>query len=187
MILGDNLFHGTDLVHQLKQSDQAENFATIFAYPVSDPERYGVAEFDNEGNVIGLEEKPAAPKSRYAVTGLYFFDESVCDKAKKVTPSPRGEFEITDINKMYLSEGLLRVERMGRGMAWLDTGTYDSLNAASSYIQTLENRQGLKVGCQKKFPGAKDGSTSEQLLKNAEKIKKCGYGNYLANLLEKNN
>ena len=187
LILGDNLFHGTDLVHQLKQSDQAENFATIFAYPVSDPERYGVAEFDNEGNVIGLEEKPAAPKSRYAVTGLYFFDESVCDKAKKVTPSPRGEFEITDINKMYLSEGLLRVERMGRGMAWLDTGTYDSLNAASSYIQTLENRQGLKVGCPEEISWRQGWITSEQLLKNAEKIKKCGYGNYLANLLEKNN
>ena len=146
LVLGDNLFHGHDLVPQLVSSNQRDEGATVFAYPVSDPERYGVAEFDTDGKVLSLEEKPAKPKSRYAVTGLYFYDSSVVERARRVQPSSRGELEITDLNQMYLEDGLLSVELMGRGMAWLDTGTCDSLNDAGGYIRTLEHRQGLKVG-----------------------------------------
>ena len=142
LVLGDNLFHGHDLVPQLVSSHQRVEGATVFAYPVSDPERYGVAEFDADGRVLSLEEKPTHPKSRYAVTGLYFYDASVVERARQVKPSARGELEITDLNQMYLEEGLLRVELMGRGMAWLDTGTCDSLIDAGSYIRTLEHRQG---------------------------------------------
>lgn len=134
LVLGDNLFHGHDLVPQLVSSDGRDEGATVFAYPVSDPERYGVAEFDASGKVLSLEEKPSVPKSRYAVTGLYFYDASVVERARQVKPSARGELEITDLNQMYLEDGLLQVELMGRGMAWLDTGTCDSLNDAASYI-----------------------------------------------------
>ena len=147
LVLGDNLFHGHDLIPQLVGSYQREKGATVFAYPVSDPERYGVVDFDTDGKVLSLEEKPNKPKSRYAVTGLYFYDDSVVERARHVIPSARGELEITDLNKIYLDEGLLQVELMGRGMAWLDTGTCDSLHEACGYIRTLEHRQGLKVGC----------------------------------------
>ena len=146
LVLGDNLFHGHDLIPQLLASNGEGAGATVFAYPVRDPQRYGVVEFAADGRVLSLEEKPAKPKSRYAVTGLYFYDASVVERARRVQPSPRGELEITDLNQQYLEEGLLRVELMGRGMAWLDTGTCDSLHEAGSYIRTLEHRQGLKVG-----------------------------------------
>jgi len=147
LVLGDNLFHGHELVTLLQRSSSDHDRTTIFAYPVRDPQRYGVVEFADDGRVLSLEEKPVRPRSRYAVPGLYFYDHTVVERARRVVPSPRGELEITDLNQQYLKDGLLRVERMGRGMAWLDTGTYDSLLDASSYIRTLEHRQGLKVGC----------------------------------------
>ncbi|RCL61459.1 MAG: glucose-1-phosphate thymidylyltransferase, partial [Synechococcus sp. MED-G67] len=147
LVLGDNLFHGHDLVLQLQASNQQQQGATVFAYPVSDPERYGVVEFADDGRVLSIEEKPKQPKSRYAVTGLYFYDDTVVERARQVKPSPRGELEITDLNASYLNDGQLQVELMGRGMAWLDTGTYDSLQEAGAYIRTLEHRQGLKVAC----------------------------------------
>ena len=146
-MLGDNLFHGHELVPQLAVSNGSGSGATVYAYPVRDPERYGVVEFAADGRVLSIEEKPAQPRSRYAVTGLYFYDETVVERARRVVPSARGELEITDLNQQYLEEGLLKVELMGRGMAWLDTGTCDSLHEASSTIRTLEHRQGLKVGC----------------------------------------
>ena len=155
----------------------------MFAYPVSDPERYGVAEFDDQGRVLSIEEKPRMPKSRYALTGLYFYDSSVVERAQQVQPSARGELEITDLNQLYLNEGLLRVELMGRGMAWLDTGTCDSLNDASGYIRTLENRQGLKVGCPEEVAWRQGWINAEQLTALAEPLKKSGYGNYLMQLL----
>ena len=184
LILGDNLFHGHDLVPQLASSSTQEQGATVFAYPVSDPERYGVAEFDAEGKVLSIEEKPLRPRSRYAVTGLYFYDTTVVDRARQVEPSPRGELEITDLNQMYLDEGLLRVELMGRGMAWLDTGTCDSLNDAGSYIRTLEHRQGLKVGCPEEVAWRQGWITAEQLSQLAHPLKKSGYGSYLLRMLE---
>ncbi len=145
--VGDNLFHGHDLIAQLQGSNGQASGATVFAYPVRDPERYGVVEFDQTGRVLSLEEKPARPKSRYAVTGLYFYVDTVVERAQQVEPSARGELEITDLNQQYLQEGLLHVELMGRGMAWLDTGACDSLHEAGSTIRTLEHRQGLKVSC----------------------------------------
>ena len=184
LVLGDNLFHGHDLVPQLVGSDERDQGATVFAYPVSDPERYGVAEFDASGKVLSLEEKPSRPKSRYAVTGLYFYDASVVDRAHQVKPSARGELEITDLNQMYLNEGLLQVELMGRGMAWLDTGTCDSLNDAASYIRTLEHRQGLKVGCPEEVAWRQGWITAERLEELAQPLKKSGYGTYLLQLLE---
>ena len=184
LVLGDNLFHGHDLVPQLVGSNGQETGATVFAYPVSDPERYGVAEFDAQGKVLSLEEKPKQPKSRYAVTGLYFYDASVVERARQVKPSVRGELEITDLNQMYLDDGLLRVELMGRGMAWLDTGTCDSLNDAGSYIRTLEHRQGLKVGCPEEVAWRQGWITSDQLEKLAQPLKKSGYGTYLLRMLE---
>ena len=186
LVLGDNLFHGHDLIPQLVRSNEQTQGATVFAYPVSDPERYGVAEFDANGTVISLEEKPAQPKSRYAVTGLYFYDESVVERARQVRPSGRGELEITDLNQLYLEEGLLRVELMGRGMAWLDTGTCDSLNDAGSYIRTLEHRQGLKVGCPEEVAWRQGWISAEQLEKLAQPLKKSGYGTYLLQMLEEN-
>ena len=147
LILGDNLYHGSSLVSQLKKANSKENRSTIFAYPVQNPKRYGVIEFDQYGKPIGIEEKPQEPKSRFAITGLYFFDNTVVEKAKKVKPSKRGELEITSIINMYLEEKNLDVEFLGRGMAWLDTGTFDALHQAGSYIRTLEKRQGLKIGC----------------------------------------
>ena len=184
LVLGDNLFHGHDLVPQLVSSDGRAEGATVFAYPVSDPERYGVAEFDAEGRVLSIEEKPKQPKSRYAVTGLYFYDTSVVERARQVQPSARGELEITDLNQMYLDDGLLRVELMGRGMAWLDTGTCDSLNDAGGYIRTLEHRQGLKVGCPEEVAWRQGWMSNEQLESLAQPLKKSGYGTYLLRLLE---
>ena len=184
LVLGDNLFHGHDLVPQLVSSNDTPKGATVFAYPVSDPERYGVAEFDAAGRVLSLEEKPSKPKSRYAVTGLYFYDDSVVDRARAVQPSARGELEITDLNQMYLDEGLLRVELMGRGMAWLDTGTCDSLNDAGSYIRTLEHRQGLKVGCPEEVAWRQGWIDNTALEALALPLKKSGYGTYLLQMLE---
>jgi len=184
LVLGDNLFHGHDLVPQLAASNGSGRGATVYAYPVRDPERYGVVAFADDGRVTSLEEKPANPKSRYAVTGLYFYDHTVVERARQVRPSPRGELEITDLNRMYLDDDLLRVELMGRGMAWLDTGTCDSLHEASSYIRTLEHRQGLKVGCPEEVAWRQGWISSEQLEQLAQPLKKSGYGNYLLQLLQ---
>jgi len=184
LILGDNLFHGSTLMSHLKSGDSLENGATIFAYRVKDPERYGVLEIDNYGKVLGIEEKPSSPKSNYAATGLYFYDESVVEKAKKVTISKSGELEITSINQMYLEERNLNVEIMGRGMAWLDTGTHESLHKASSFIRTLEDRQGLKVSCPEEIAWRQNWINDEQLEEIAQPLLKSGYGGYLLNLLE---
>ena len=192
LVLGDNLFHGHDLVPQLQASNGgvaganpgAITGATVFAYPVRDPERYGVVEFAADGRVLSLEEKPAKPRSRYAVTGLYFYDDSVVERAGQVRPSARGELEITDLNAMYLAEGLLKVELMGRGMAWLDTGTCDSLHEAGSYIRTLEHRQGLKVGCPEEVAWRQGWISANQLEQLAAPLRKSGYGDYLIKLLE---
>ena len=184
LVLGDNLFHGHDLVTQLLTSNGDAKGATVFAYPVRDPERYGVVAFDAEGRVTSLEEKPARPKSRYAVTGLYFYDHTVVERAQRVAPSARGELEITDLNQQYLDDGLLRVELMGRGMAWLDTGTCDSLQEASSYIRTLEHRQSLKVGCPEEVAWRQGWISSEQLEELAMPLRKSGYGSYLLQLLQ---
>ena len=183
LVLGDNLFHGHDLVPQLVSSDGRADGATVFAYPVSDPERYGVAEFDADGRVLSIEEKPKQPKSRYAVTGLYFYDATVVERARQVKPSARGELEITDLNQMYLDDGQLKVELMGRGMAWLDTGTCDSLNDAGGYIRTLEHRQGLKVGCPEEVAWRQGWISGEQLESLAQPLKKSGYGTYLLQML----
>jgi len=184
LVLGDNLFHGYDLIPQLRQANQCTQSSTIFAYPVSDPERYGVVEFNSDGLAISIEEKPLAPRSRYAITGLYFYDSTVVDKASKVLPSGRGELEITDINQMYINEGLMKVEIMGRGMAWLDTGTFDSLHEASAYIRTLEHRQGLKVGCPEEVAWRAGWISDDQLKMLAEPLRKSGYGDYLLYLLQ---
>jgi glucose-1-phosphate thymidylyltransferase len=183
LVLGDNLFHGDELMHQLQTTNPKSQGATVFAYPVSDPERYGVVEFDGEGRVISIEEKPKQPRSRYAITGLYFYDETVVERAKQVQPSHRGELEITDLNQLYLNEGLLRVELMGRGMAWLDTGTPDSLHEAASYIRNLEHRQGLKVGAPEEVAWRMNWIDDEQLERLAQPLKKSGYGSYLLKLL----
>ena len=184
LVLGDNLFHGHDLVLQLQASNQQQQGATVFAYPVSDPERYGVVEFATDGRVLSIEEKPKQPKSRYAVTGLYFYDDTVVERARQVKPSPRGELEITDLNASYLKDGQLQVELMGRGMAWLDTGTYDSLQEAGAYIRTLEHRQGLKVACPEEVAWRLGWISSDQLAALAQPLRKSGYGNYLLQLLE---
>jgi len=184
LVLGDNLFHGHDLIPQLKRCNERERGATVFAYPVGDPERYGVAEFDADGRVLSLEEKPAQPKSRYAVTGLYFYDSTVVERARQVKPSARGELEITDLNQMYLNDSSLRVELMGRGMAWLDTGTCDSLHEACAYIRTLEHRQDLKVGCPEEVAWRQGWITDEQLERIAQPLKKSGYGTYLLKVLQ---
>ena len=184
LVLGDNLFHGHDLVPQLQSSNGGDEGATVFAYPVRDPERYGVVEFAADGRVLSIEEKPSKPRSRYAVTGLYFYDATVVERARQVQPSPRGELEITDLNRQYLEEGLLRVELMGRGMAWLDTGTCDSLHEASSYIRTLEHRQALKVGCPEEVAWRQGWISGDQLAALAEPLRKSGYGGYLLRLLD---
>jgi glucose-1-phosphate thymidylyltransferase len=184
LVLGDNLFHGHDLVPQLQAGATQAEGATVFAYPVRDPERYGVVEFDPEGRVLAIEEKPARPRSRYAVTGLYFYDEWVVERARQVRPSQRGELEITDLNRLYLEDGMLRVELMGRGMAWLDTGTPDSLHEAASYIRTLERRQGLKVGCPEEVAWRMGWIDAAQLERLAEPLCKSGYGAYLLQLLQ---
>ena len=184
LVLGDNLFHGHDLVPQLQSSTGGDEGATVFAYPVRDPERYGVVEFAADGRVLSIEEKPSKPRSRYAVTGLYFYDATVVERARQVQPSSRGELEITDLNRQYLEEGLLRVELMGRGMAWLDTGTCDSLHEASSYIRTLEHRQALKVGCPEEVAWRQGWISGDQLAALAEPLRKSGYGDYLLRLLD---
>ena len=184
LVLGDNLFHGHDLTPQLQASNGGGEGATVFAYPVRDPQRYGVVGFDGDGRVTSLEEKPAKPRSRYAVTGLYFYDDTVVERARRVQPSARGELEITDLNRMYLEEGLLKVELMGRGMAWLDTGTCESLHEAGSYIRTLEHRQGLKVGCPEEVAWRLGWISADQLAALAAPLRKSGYGDYLLQLLE---
>jgi glucose-1-phosphate thymidylyltransferase len=183
LILGDNLFHGHELVPQLQSSNGQAEGATVFAYPVRDPERYGVVEFAADGRVLSIEEKPVSPRSRYAITGLYFYDASVVERARLVRPSQRGELEITDLNRQYLDDGLLQVELMGRGMAWLDTGTCDSLHEASGYIRTLEHRQALKVGCPEEVAWRMGWISDEQLSALAEPLRKSGYGDYLLRLL----
>ena len=183
MILGDNLFYGKGFVNQLKAASSRKN-STIFAYPVSDPERYGIVDFDKDGKVKSIEEKPIQPKSKYAITGLYFYDESVVEKAKLVTPSDRGELEISDLNKFYLEEGTLNVELFNRGMAWLDTGTTDSLLDASSFIKTIESRQGLKISCPEEIAWRNGWISDEELIELSQPLKKSGYGRYLINLLE---
>ncbi len=184
LVLGDNLFHGHDLVLQLQASNASRDGATVFAYPVRDPERYGVVEFGADGTALSIEEKPSRPKSRYAVTGLYFYDDSVVERARQVQPSARGELEITDLNNSYLEQGQLRVELMGRGMAWLDTGTFDSLQEAGAYIRTLEQRQGLKVACPEEVAWRLGWISAAQLQELAQPLRKSGYGEYLLQLLE---
>ena len=182
LILGDNLFYGHGLTELLQRADSRSIGASVFGYWVRDPERYGVAEFDAEARVIGLEEKPPQPKSNWAVTGLYFYDGRAADFAADLKPSPRGELEITDLNRRYLDDGTLMLERMGRGYAWLDTGTHESLVEASTYIQTIENRQGLKVCCPEEIAYLAGWIDTEQLLRVAAPLAKNGYGQYLQQL-----
>ena len=182
LVLGDNIFYGVGLSDRLKRAASREQGATVFGYWVKDPERYGVAEFDTNGRVIGLEEKPAQPKSHYAVTGLYFYDSRVCDYAAALQPSPRGELEITDLNRCYLDDNSLHLEQLGRGFAWLDTGTHESLMEAGNYIQTVENRQGLQVCCPEEIAYNNGWIDTEQLLKLAAPLTKTGYGQYLQQL-----
>lgn len=179
MVLGDNIFHGFGFSKTLREAAELKDGAVVFGYYVNDPERYGVAEFDNSGKVLSLEEKPLEPKSNYAVTGLYYYGNDVVKKAKGLKPSKRGELEITDLNRMYLEEGRLNLKIMGRGMAWLDTGTHDSLLEASNFIATIETRQGLKVACLEEIAYRYGYINREQLLKLAEPLKKNHYGQYL--------
>lgn len=182
LILGDNIFHGQGFSEQLLRAVRQSSGATIFGYWIKDPERFGVVEFDDQGKALSIEEKPLEPKSSYAVTGLYFYDNDVVKIAKGIKPSPRGELEITDVNNAYLQRGDLRVERFGRGFAWLDTGTHDSLLEASQYVQTIEHRQGLKVACLEEIAFQKGWIGRDQLLAKAEELKKTGYGQYLHTL-----
>ena len=184
LVLGDNLFHGHGLTELLRRADAREAGATVFGYWVRDPERYGVAEFDASGKVVGLEEKPARPKSNYAVTGLYFYDGRASDFAASLAPSPRGELEITDLNRCYLEDGSLQLEKMGRGYAWLDTGTHESLVEASTFIETIEKRQGLRVCCPEEIAYFNGWIDAGQLRALAQPLAKNGYGQYLLGLLE---
>ncbi|MCM8913810.1 glucose-1-phosphate thymidylyltransferase RfbA [Pseudomonas inefficax] len=183
LVLGDNIYYGHDFQQLLSSAMDRQGSASVFAYHVQDPERYGVVEFDEQGKAISLEEKPANPKSNYAVTGLYFYDNDVIEIAKGIRPSARGELEITDVNRAYLEQGRLSVEIMGRGYAWLDTGTHDSLLEASGYIATIERRQGLKVACPEEVAYRQGWIGAEQLLKLAEPLAKNGYGQYLKRLV----
>ncbi len=183
LILGDNIFYGHDLSQLLQRANAQTSGATVFAYPVNDPERYGVAEFDAAGKVISLEEKPTQPKSRYAVTGIYFYDEQVCELAAELKPSKRGELEITDLNRLYLERQQLQCEVMGRGMAWLDTGTHESLLEASQYIETIERRQGLKIACPEEIAYRQGWVTADKIRELAQPMAKNGYGQYLLKML----
>ena len=183
LILGDNLFHGDFLVNRLQKNYLLNEGASIFAYSVIDPERYGVVEFDSNGVVYNIVEKPKFPKSKFAITGLYFYDNSVVEKAKKIKPSYRGELEITDLNKLYMEEGKLIVEKMNRGMTWLDTGTTDSLHEASSYIRLLEKRQGQKIGCPEEVAWRMGFINDDQLYSLSLDVIKSGYGEYLQSIL----
>jgi glucose-1-phosphate thymidylyltransferase len=187
LVLGDNIFYGQSLSGQLKRAAAKTAGATVFAYQVQDPERYGVVEFDATGRAISLEEKPAVPKSRFAVTGLYFYDNDVVAIASALKPSPRGELEITDVNKVYLSRGVLEVELMSRGMAWLDTGTHDSLIEAGMFVHTIERRQGLKIACPEEIAYRYGYISGEDLEALAGPIRKSGYGQYLISLLDESN
>ncbi len=180
LVLGDNIFYGHGLTEVLRSAAAETHGATVFGYWVKDPQRYGVAEFDAAGRVLSLEEKPAAPRSHYAVTGLYFYDGRASDFARELQPSARGELEITDLNRRYLQDGSLRVEKLGRGYAWLDTGTHESLQQAGNYIATIEARQGLRVCCPEEIAFQNGWIDAEQLLRLAEPLKKSGYGEYLA-------
>ena len=184
LILGDNIFHGAGMNALMESANTLDTGATVFGYRVQDPERYGVAEFDADGTVIGLEEKPDNPKSHYAVTGLYFYDGQAADIAKTLKPSPRGELEITDLNKVYLQQQALRVELMGRGYAWLDTGTHDSLAEATNFIATIEKRQGIKIACPEEIAFRSGWIDAEQVLRLAEPIRKNGYGQYLVSVVQ---
>jgi len=184
LVLGDNVFHGADLSKSLQAAGSKKKGATVFAYPVHDPERYGVVEFDENWQALSLEEKPEQPKSNYAVTGLYFYDNRVVDIAKSIKPSPRGELEITDVNKQYLEWGDLSVQVFGRGLAWLDMGTHESLLQASMFIETIENRQGLKVACLEEIAYRQGYIDDETLEKAAAQYAKSGYGKYLKMILE---
>ncbi|MEG0007301.1 MAG: glucose-1-phosphate thymidylyltransferase RfbA [Aeromonas sp.] len=185
LVLGDNIFYGHDLQKQLKDAAAKANGATVFAYHVHDPERYGVVEFDDMGTAISLEEKPLVPKSNYAVTGLYFYDNSVVEIAKSLKPSPRGELEITDVNRIYLEQGNLSVAMMGRGYAWLDTGTHESLIEASNFIQTIETRQGLKVACPEEIAYRQKFIDADQVCQLATPLAKNAYGQYLLKMVAK--
>ena len=178
LVLGDNIFYGSGFSKLLQAAANPQG-AVIFAYPVSDPERYGVVEFDNGLNALSIEEKPAAPKSHYAVPGLYFYDNEVVEIAKNIQPSPRGEYEITDVNKVYMQNKKLKVQVLDRGFAWLDTGTFDSLNDASEYVRVIEKRQGLKIGCPEEIAWRMGFISKEQLVKLSETLSKSGYGEYL--------
>jgi len=184
LVLGDNIFYGHDLVKQLTHADARTSGASVFAYHVTDPERYGVVAFDDQKRAISIEEKPKAPKSNYAVTGLYFYDNQVCDIAAHIKPSARGELEITDVNRVYLDKGQLSVEMMGRGYAWLDTGTHDSLLEAASFIATLQKRQGLQVACPEEIAYMQKWIDAAQIQKLAAPLAKNGYGQYLLSLLK---
>ncbi|EMK04044.1 MULTISPECIES: glucose-1-phosphate thymidylyltransferase RfbA [Leptospira] len=183
LILGDNIYFGHNLAVLLENASKKTNGSTVFAYPVHDPERYGVVEFDSERRAVSIEEKPSKPKSNYAVTGLYFYDEEVVSIAKSIKPSARGELEITDVNKIYLERGILNVQVMGRGYAWLDTGTHESLLEASVFIETIEKRQGLKVACPEEIAFRKGFIDGSQLEKLITPLKKTGYGEYLMKVL----
>jgi len=184
LVLGDNIFYGHDLVGLLNNAVARTQGASVFAYHVHDPERYGVVAFDEAQRAISIEEKPAQPKSNYAVTGLYFYDQQVCDIAAHIQPSPRGELEITDVNRQYLTQGELSVEIMGRGYAWLDTGTHDSLHEAAGFIATLQKRQGLMVACPEEIAFAQHWITAQDVARLAKPLAKNGYGQYLLNLIK---
>lgn len=184
LILGDNLYYGHNLSQLLQRANAVESGSTVFAYPVHDPERYGVVEFDATGKAISIEEKPTQPKSRYAVTGLYFYDNQVVDIAEQIKPSPRGELEITDVNRIYLDLQQLNVENLGRGAAWLDTGTHESLLEAATFIKTIETRQGLKIACLEEIAYRMNYIDAAQVEKLAEPLKKNGYGQYLLQILK---